>query len=342
MEAAALAHLLAESMNRKLAPSLVICVALLACAQTDDLLAVQPTPTLPPTATHTPAPTDTPSPTPVPSPTPLDSAGEIGFVSDRDGSLQIYLMSADGSGVRRLTKGPGENAQPAWSPDGSTIAFTSDRDGNREIYIMRSDGSGQLNVTNYTGDDHSPAWSPDGSAMAFVNNFEGAEEVVVLNSDGTLRKRISSGLPYPQRALCCVVWFSEDLVSFTSIDEGVGTVASVSLSTGGHFIHRDIDQFGYSECCRVYSPLDDSFLMISLQTGVEQIYWDGSPQGGSVQLTDHSQGSHGPGWSPDGQWILYYAENGGASEVFVMRTDELKPVNLTNDPARDEQPAWRP
>lgn len=329
-------------MNRKLAPTLVIGVALLACAQSDDLLAVEPTPTLPPTAAHTPAPTDTPSPTPVPSPTLLEINGEIAFVSDRDGSYQIYLMNADGSQLRRLTNGPGENAKPAWSPDGSQIAFTSDRDGNREIYLMQSDGSGQLNFTNYLGDDHSPTWAPDGSAIAFVNNFEGAEEVVVLELDGKLRKRIPSGLPYPQRALCCVVWFSEDLISFTSMDEGVGTVVSVSLSTGANFIHRDTDQFGYSECCRVKSPLDDSFLMISLETGVEQIYWEGGLQGGSVQLTDHSQGSHGPSWSPDGGWIVYYADDGNGYDVFVMQADELKPVNLTNHPANDLEPAWRP
>jgi Tol biopolymer transport system component len=268
--------------------------------------------------------------------------GELAFVSDRDGSYQIYLMNADGTQLQRLTEGPGENAKPAWSPDGSQIVFTSDRDGNREIYIMNSDGSGQRNFTNYPGDDHSPAWSPDGSSIAFVNNFEGADEVVVLELDGTLRKRIHSGLPYPQRALCCVEWFTEDLVSFTSIDEGVGTIVSASLSTGETFIHRDTDQLGYSECCRTDSPLDDSFLRISLETGVEQIYWMNSQKADVLQLTYHSEGSHGPSWSPDGGWILYYAEVDGAYEIYVMRTDELKPLNLTKNPANDFEPAWRP
>ena len=324
------------------AACLLLGAALLACSQADALLGEEPTPTPSPTATETPSPTATPSPTPIPSATPLDVEGEIAFVSDRDGSFQIYLMNADGSDVRQLTHGPGGNAKPAWSPDGSTIAFTSDRDGNREIYIMRSNGLGQLNVTNNPDDDHAPAWSPDSSAMAFVSNFEGAEELVVLNVDGTLRKRITSGVPYPQRALCCVVWFSEDVVSFTMIDEGVGTVVSASLSTGQTILLRDVDQFGYSECCRVPSPLDDSFLIISLRSGVGQIYWEGGPQGGSVQLTSHEQGSHGPAWSPDGQWVLYYADDGAGSDVFVMRTDTLEPVNLTHSPANDLEPAWRP
>ncbi len=111
---------------QSVAPLVLTAAILLACAQTDTRLPEEPTPTLPPTATHTPTPTATPSSTPVPSPTSLDIEGEIAFVSDRDGGYQIYLMNADGTDVRQLTHGPGENAKPAWSPDGSQIAFFFD------------------------------------------------------------------------------------------------------------------------------------------------------------------------------------------------------------------------
>ena len=45
-------------------------------------------------------------------------------------------MNADGSDLKRLTRSPGLDVRPAWSPDGSRIAFTSNRDGNYEIYVM--------------------------------------------------------------------------------------------------------------------------------------------------------------------------------------------------------------
>lgn len=44
--------------------------------------------------------------------------GRIAFVSGRDGNVEIYVMSADGTGVTRLTNNQVEDGGPAWSPDG--------------------------------------------------------------------------------------------------------------------------------------------------------------------------------------------------------------------------------
>ena len=49
----------------------------------------------------------------------------IAFVRERGNDGDIYVMNADGSGLRRLTRtaGPGWNAVPIWSPNGRRIAF---------------------------------------------------------------------------------------------------------------------------------------------------------------------------------------------------------------------------
>jgi Tol biopolymer transport system component len=50
----------------------------------------------------------------------------------------IYAMSADGSGVHRLTTG----SEPAFSPSGDMLAFTRDRGEERaEIWVSAPDGS---------------------------------------------------------------------------------------------------------------------------------------------------------------------------------------------------------
>jgi Tol biopolymer transport system component len=71
----------------------------------------------------------------------------IACTSNRTGSFQIYVMSADSSNQRRLTQDKLDDADPAWSPDGSRIAFTSgaypsgyDRN---ELYVMDADGTDQ-------------------------------------------------------------------------------------------------------------------------------------------------------------------------------------------------------
>jgi erythromycin esterase-like protein len=93
--------------------------------------------------------------------------GQIAFQTNRDGNNEIYLMAADGSAVRNLTRHAASDASPAWSPDGTTIAFVSDRDGNEEIYLVGVDGSGLRRLTHHPGPDKSPAWSPDGHWLTF-------------------------------------------------------------------------------------------------------------------------------------------------------------------------------
>jgi Tol biopolymer transport system component len=72
--------------------------------------------------------------------------------------LAVFVMNADGSGLRKLTQG---GSQPSWSPDGRRIAFVSQRDGNEDIWLMNADGSAQRNLTRDAGRREShPVWSP--------------------------------------------------------------------------------------------------------------------------------------------------------------------------------------
>jgi TolB protein len=107
----------------------------------------------------------------------------------------VYLMDADGSGLRNLTSGPGRESDPAWSPDGAPggrrIAFVSDRDGNEEIYVMAvpdgpaTVGSGLTRLTYDPGDDLHPAWSPDGECIAFLSHRNGAYGIYLARPDGS-------------------------------------------------------------------------------------------------------------------------------------------------------------
>ena len=49
----------------------------------------------------------------------------------------IYVMNADGSGKRNLTRNPAQDGRPSWSPDERRIAFVSDRDGRLEAHQER-------------------------------------------------------------------------------------------------------------------------------------------------------------------------------------------------------------
>ncbi len=87
---------------------------------------------------------------------------------DYDGNAEIYVINADGSGLRRVTNHPADDIHPAWSPDGARIAFASGRDGDFDIYVLDLRGGTIDQMTNGPGIDWEPAWSPDGRFIAFT------------------------------------------------------------------------------------------------------------------------------------------------------------------------------
>jgi len=98
---------------------------------------------------------------------PCRARGDFG-VSYSDSSL--YLMNADGTGLKQLTNTPGSDFEPDWSPDGEHIAFTSGRDGYKQIYLLDVDSLAVTRLTNTTSaiESSQPAWSQDGKKIAYT------------------------------------------------------------------------------------------------------------------------------------------------------------------------------
>ncbi len=82
---------------------------------------------------------------------------------------RIYLMNADGSGVRRLIRSRARGFQlgPDFSADGSRVVFYSDRNTgpleatSSEIYSVGVDGSCLTWLTNGSPSSSGPVWTPD-------------------------------------------------------------------------------------------------------------------------------------------------------------------------------------
>ena len=139
----------------------------------------------------------------------------IAFASNRHTvERDIYVIGADGRGLRRLTRNAGyiDDTQPRFSPDGRFVAFTSNRVAysNYEIYRVRvSDGRGVKRLTFWgsgghgtPGDDVSPAYSPDGARIVFISDRRGGYAVWTMDAatgknlrEVTRHKRLNQALP---------------------------------------------------------------------------------------------------------------------------------------------------
>jgi dipeptidyl aminopeptidase/acylaminoacyl peptidase len=80
----------------------------------------------------------------------VSRSGLLVFQSNRVGGSKLFVATSDGSGLRQLTVGAGDDVTPKWSPDGSRIAFASTRDD--DIYVVNVDGSALRRLTD-NGED---------------------------------------------------------------------------------------------------------------------------------------------------------------------------------------------
>ncbi|HXG08737.1 MAG TPA: hypothetical protein VNK04_03020 [Gemmataceae bacterium] len=122
---------------------------------------------------------------------------QLAFVSTRQPSATpgrawnaIYVMNADGSGVRRLSPADAADYSPAWSPRGDLIAFASGsgRTGGTDLFVMKPDGTDRRLVVK---DGGWPAFAADGTAIYFHSRRDGTWGIWRVGLDGSGLERIT-------------------------------------------------------------------------------------------------------------------------------------------------------
>lgn len=219
---------------------------------------------------------------------------------------ELFVMNANGRGVRRLTRNALYDDHPAWSPDGKSIAFTREgRTGpdagevNFNIWIMRSSGKGAKQLTRAADDEVGAAWSPDGKSIAFLAddpNSAGAR-IVVVRADGTHR-RLVARVPL--------------------------------LGTGQDDVYR-LQRPSWSP--------DGRRIAFVGAKGITVIRADGTRP---VVLP---AGLH-PAWSPDAKRLTFmrFDDQEPIGRIYVMDADgqNLRALTSAMYPLDDQQPDWQP
>ena len=116
---------------------------------------------------------------------------QIGFISNRNGNDEIYLMGPDGSNQTNLTQNQADDSSFSFSPDGTMIAFSSTREDARfEIYRMNADGTVVTRLTTAEGDDINPGWAL--GQITFQTNRDESDEIYSMDFNGKNQNRLTN------------------------------------------------------------------------------------------------------------------------------------------------------
>jgi Tol biopolymer transport system component len=223
---------------------------------------------------------------------------KIAFTSNRDSSLQVYVMRSDGTDQRRLTSPPIGNAKVALSPDGTRIAFVSDLSGSNQLKVINTDGTGLATL-----------WPPGGLSL------------LISKPSWSLNSRqltmVAYGPDSPPAAPEALINYGLHLIGA----DGTGARQLATRTTEGlpAVFSPDGSKIAFPD---FYSTRNQEINVVNV---------DGS---GRLNLTSStSVGEDQPAWSPDGRLIVFSAYRTSRHfEVYVMNSDGTRIRQLTNNP----------
>jgi len=271
------------------------------------------------------------------------------------GTFHIWTMKPDGTDLKQITSGHGDDREPVFSPDGTKIAFSSDRafKGSYDIWTVDVESGELKQWTSSPADEYEPTWSPDGREIAFVSG-EGAMGTSIQAVDAKGHVRTVESLGSTAGRLEAPSWSPDGkTISWTQFS-GEGLFMSAShLMVDGSEASKEDDVFPFpavwlSANELIYTGNGHIFRMnVANKTEkvipfTAEIPWI-RPEYHEKQYDFSSTaakpvlGILAPDLSPDGKEIAF----GALNNLWVMKIGE-KPQPITHDNYYEEGPQWSP
>lgn len=284
-------------------------------------------------------------------------AGRIVFVSTRDDAArcaaelesgaddrcnrEIYVMNADGSEQRRLTRTAASEWSPRWSPDGTSIAFGRGAlGGTFTSFAMRADGTQQRRLALPRGGAFGD-WSPDGEELVYVDRGG----LWVAGTDGRDARRL---VAHDQREgfIVSSAWSPDGTqIAFERAGGAYGEVGVIWLTNVDGSEARPLTAVDETAREPAWSPdrRRIAYACHSKASGELELCVmnaDGSDRH-AITRTGTSGSVESPTWSPDGTRIAYAVSGAGNEhQIFVIDADGSRQRALTGD-ADNRWPNWQ-
>lgn len=290
-----------------------------------------------------------------PSPTSVGGgSGMIAFVSERSGIPQIWLLNVANQEVEQITALDDGACQPDWSPNGVQIVFTTPCSGKRSrypgssLYIINVESGHLERVPASLEGDFSPAWSPDGQHIAYTSLINGKKQLMKFNvedvsltrlSDGTYDDSEPSWSPDGERLIFVRVrGFAQIWLMDANGDNPVQFSLSGTIDNSNPTWYHGENLILFSQALGPGSPSKQVYGMRLEDIGKTEEYlvipgirFDYTPLMDNITV------------SPDGYWMafdMWYFDV--LSDIYMMNFPGANLVQMTDHPAMDYEPAWRP
>ena len=279
------------------------------------------------------------------------------------GGIDIYLASADGTGVRALLTAAADEVHPSWSPDGRRIAYMeSDRmaefSAPMRLRVVDVATRASWTVAVDAFPDGSAQWSPDGtqlvySALRRPEPYLIGSDLVQVAADGSgagrdlTTTRSDQHGPIIERA---PRWAPDGRsIAFVRRPGNPNYPGELWVmradGTGERRLADRSGEFSWSpDSTRIVFVRDPSHGCSRCGDSARPLVVVTVASGQSRVLT--STNSEGPpAWSPDGAKIAFLSDRDDSAELYVMNSDgtcELRRTNHGNNDRSVERLAWQP
>lgn len=252
---------------------------------------------------------------------------------------RLAIMDWDGANVRYLTRGGELVLTPRFSPTQQTLAYMSYGESDPRVFLLNVVTGARELVGQFASMTFSPRFSPDGGTLVFSLQKEGDANIFAMNLGSKSARQLTQGA-----SIDTAPSYSPDGSQIVFESDRGGTQQLYVMSAGGGGANRI--SFGSGRYSTpVWSPDTQSPLIaFTKQEGGKFKIGVMRPDGSGERILSESFHNEGPTWSPNGRYLMFFRESGGAgggASIFLVDVTGKVQTRIPT-PGFASDPAWSP